>query len=471
MYSSGVYVIISMDGKYYPALELKLFFLEWLMILHTIWSYSLLFLLFFVAPGHVLGQGLLSIDGDFENGLGTFAIESCCSHSFTTARNLTRHGLYGARFELRRTDGDVAGSKRVEAKTSFPFTQDMWFNLNYLFPASYLPESSREMVAQWHDLPDQGEPWQAPSTSIWVSNNRLYLTNRWQFAKIGNNVFDGQNDYDLGPITLDRWTNIVVHVHWALDTSGRIELWRDGIQQVYQEGPNIYNDDRFPYLKFGIYKYNWKTTPSASKYDRRVLYVDDIRIGNERSNYAEVSTLGLPFLIENFTAPIDTFQVIRGGWQRRQGVYRLTNPVLQGPTILTNLTLHPVNIPPVFKLRVNALVAPSSTRRGNFAILFNYRDQRNYSYVSFSESAHSTLNGLYTVENGVRRPLLRFPTYITGGRWYHIEIGQHENSLEVWRDNTLVARALGITTTSGRVGFSSYDDIVSFDDLGIYYTP
>lgn len=438
---------------------------------HGIRYYALLVVVLVIAPYRVLAQGVLPVDGDFENGLGSFKVESCCTHSFTTVRNMTRHGLYGARFELRRTDGDVAGTKRVEAKTSFPFTQDMWFNLNYLFPASYLPEYSREIIAQWHDLPDKGEPWQAPSLSIWVSNNRLYLTNRWQFAKIGNNVFDGEKQYDLGAIKLDRWTNIVVHVHWALDASGRIELWRDGVQQVYQEGPNQYNDDLYPYLKFGIYKYHWKTNPTASKYNQRVLYVDDIRIGNKLSNYDEISTLGLPYLFEGFTSQVDTFQVVRGGWQRRQGVYQLVNPVRLGATILTNLTLHPLAVPPVFKLSVNAQVASSTTKRGNFAILFNYRDTRNYSYVSFSEAAHSTLNGLYTVENGIRRTWIRFPTFITGGRSYHIEVRQHDNSIEVWRDNVLVGRALGVLPRAGRVGFSSYDDIVSFDDLGIYYTP
>jgi hypothetical protein len=431
---------------------------------------SLLLLLIFT-PCLVLGQGLLPADGSFENGLGAFKLESCCTHSFKPVRDVTRNGRYGVRFELNRTDSDVAGSKRVEVKTAFPFSQDMWFNLNYMFPTNYSSEYSPEIVTQWHDLPDKGEPWQAPSLYVWVSNNRLYLTNRWQFAKIGNNIFDGQNQYDLGAVKLDRWTNIVVHVRWALDSTGRIELWRDGVQQVYQKGPNHFNDDRFPYLKFGIYKYHWKTTPTASSLNKRVVYMDDIRIGDLKSNYLEVSTLGMPFLIDGFTSLTDTFQVVAGGWQRRQGSYELTAPVLQGRSIFANLTLHPQIVPSTFNLRVDAKVSPSTTKEGNLAVLFNYKDNLNYSYVSFSETGHSSLNGLYTVVNGVRRTWIRFPNYIKGGRSYHIEVRQLNNLIEVWLDNTLVGSASGAMATSGRMGFSSYNDNVSFDNLGIYAMP
>ncbi|MDF5709165.1 MAG: heparin lyase I family protein [Nostoc sp. S4] len=156
---------------------------------------------FLTAQDLALAQQPPSFDGDFENGLGSLKLESCCSHSFSTVPIITRHGSYGARFELRRSDSDVATSRRVEAKTTFLSQQEMWFNLNYLFPQDYTPEESREIIAQWHDLPDKGEPWQMPSLNLWVSNNKLNLTNRWQLKKIGDfNKFDGESKYDLGDI-------------------------------------------------------------------------------------------------------------------------------------------------------------------------------------------------------------------------------------------------------------------------------
>ncbi|MEH1831128.1 MAG: polysaccharide lyase [Nostoc sp.] len=260
--------------------------------------YLLMFLItlsFLIAQNLAFAQQLPLFDGDFEQGLGSLLrLESCCSYSFTRVPMIARHGRYGARFELRRSDPIVETSKRAEVRTAFPFVQEMWFNINYLFPETYTPDRSAEIVAQWHDIHDQGEPGQKPSLSLWVLNNRLNLTNRWQFKKIGDDKFDGELNYDLGSIKLNSWTNIVVHVRWALDSNGLIELWQDGVQKIKKIGPNRYNDDRYPYFKFGIYKYDWKIKPEASTLNTRELYIDDVRIGSNNSSYAQISTLTNP---------------------------------------------------------------------------------------------------------------------------------------------------------------------------------
>ncbi|MDZ8187672.1 MAG: polysaccharide lyase [Nostoc sp. ChiSLP02] len=428
---------------------------------------------FLTAQDLAVAQLPPSFNGDFENGLGSsLKLESCCSHSFSTVPIITRRGSYGARFELRRTDPDVATSRRVEAKTAFPLQQEMWFNLNYLFPQDYTPEESRELIAQWHDLPDKGEPWQMPSLNLWVSNNRIYLTNRWQLKKIGDlNKFDGQLRYDLGDIELNRWTNIVVHIRWALDGSGLIELWRDGVKKVNQVGPNRYHDDLYPYLKFGIYKYDWKIKPQASKLNTRVLYIDDVRVGFKDSSYAKISTVGTLYITDPFTSTIDRFKVITGGaWLRRLGRYDLVSPVQSNGSVTTNLTLNQKTIPTNFNLKVDAQVnSPSSA--GDYSIVFNNKDLKNFSYINFSLVNRRGSNGIFTVKNGALTTLAIFTSPIQASKWDRLELKQVGSRIDVWKNSKLIGQATTNMPISGRVGFSSSGSNVSFDNLLVYQLP
>jgi len=428
---------------------------------------------FLTAQDFAFAQLPPSFDGDFENGLGSgLKLESCCSHSLSTVPIMTRSGSSGARFELRRTDPNVAGSTRVEAKTTFPLQQEMWFNLNYLFPEDYTPEKSAEIIAQWHDIPDKGEPWQMPSLNLWVSNNKLYFTNRWQLKKIGDaNKFDGQLVYDLGEIKLNRWTNIVIHVRWALDDSGLIELWRDGFKKVNQVGPNRYNDDLYPYLKFGIYKYDWRIRPQASKLNTRVLYVDDVRVGFKDSSYAKISSVGTLYTRDPFTSTIDTFNVITGGqWLRRLGRYDLASPVQSNGAVTTNLTLNEKTIPTNFNLKVDAQVnSPSSS--GDYSIVFNYKDLNNFSYINFSLVNRIGSNGIFTVKNGALTTLAVFTSPIQAGKWDRIELKQAGSTIDVWKNSKLIGKAITNVPVSGRIGFSSSGSNVSFDNFFVYELP
>jgi hypothetical protein len=56
-----------------------------------------------------------------------------------------------------------------------------------------------------------------------------------------------------------------------------------------QNMPNAYNDVAYPYLKFGLYKWNWGTTTS-----QRNIYYDKVWIGNSNSSYDEVKPSGSP---------------------------------------------------------------------------------------------------------------------------------------------------------------------------------
>ena len=50
-----------------------------------------------------------------------------------------------------------------------------------------------------------------------------------------------------------------------------------------QNMPNSYNDEKYPYFKFGVYKWEWGNPAT-----RRVIYFDEVRVGNKNSSYEEV---------------------------------------------------------------------------------------------------------------------------------------------------------------------------------------
>ena len=71
-----------------------------------------------------------------------------------------------------------------------------------------------------------------------------------------------------------------------------LEVWKNGEKVLTRRGPNTYNDRKETYFKTGVYKWDWKSNPSRSVVDRRVLYVDEIRWGDRTSSYAEVAPRG-----------------------------------------------------------------------------------------------------------------------------------------------------------------------------------
>jgi len=48
---------------------------------------------------------------------------------------------------------------------------------------------------------------------------------------------------------VDRW---VFHIKWSHKPDGLLEVWKDGKLVVRKTGPNTYNDERVPFLKWGL---------------------------------------------------------------------------------------------------------------------------------------------------------------------------------------------------------------------------
>ncbi|RDC62691.1 heparin lyase I family protein [Adhaeribacter pallidiroseus] len=95
-----------------------------------------------------------------------------------------------------------------------------------------------------------------------------------------------KKEFDLGAVTKDKWLDIVYHVKHSYRSDGVLQMWINGKKVVDYYGPNSYNDGVSPMLKMGIYKRNWY------KATKRVLYIDDIRVGSGSAGYNDVAPSG-----------------------------------------------------------------------------------------------------------------------------------------------------------------------------------
>lgn len=199
--------------------------------------------------------------------------QTATSYAITQSKERCYSSAQSARFELRDTDPEVQSGTRSEIV--FPTTTSLnrWYSFAIYFPADgYAKDDADEVINQWHQSGGK-----TPALCLRTKNDRLYIRilSLWK---------------DLGPIIKDTWQSYVLHVNHSAGTSGIVEIWRDGKLCFTYKGPNMYKvggDIKNPNWKLGIYKSTWNGT-QTTRTKKRVLYFDDIRMGNERATYEQM---------------------------------------------------------------------------------------------------------------------------------------------------------------------------------------
>jgi hypothetical protein len=87
----------------------------------------------------------------------------------------------------------------------------------------------------------------------------------------------------------------VLHAKWSEGNDGLLEVWKNRRLERVVEGQNKFADGRGHYFKIGVYKWDWNVKdPKDSKYkptatDKRLLYLDEVRIADGRGSLELVS--------------------------------------------------------------------------------------------------------------------------------------------------------------------------------------
>lgn len=200
--------------------------------------------------------------------------QHCCDYSLKQGTKATE-GAGSVRLEVRSTDPVVSSSIRSElVQPSEDDGTERWYGFN-MYLENWERDDAREHVIQWH--PDN--PSGSAVGSLFTSGGRyIFVTTHY----IGTN---GNGYSDLGPILSNQWVSWVLHIKWASDQTGIIQIWKNGALVL-----DVKNTQTSPamgsYFKLGINKFGWGIQPSSTT--QRVLYFDEVRIGDEKASYEDV---------------------------------------------------------------------------------------------------------------------------------------------------------------------------------------
>ncbi|RAU82007.1 polysaccharide lyase [Pontibacter arcticus] len=228
-------------------------------------------------------EGSSFIDGTYSP---FYKVQAKRIHNFDATTAKARKGSRSAKFELRKSDSGVIRSESIGRQSET--NRNRWYGLSmYLPSANWSTSNDWEIITQFWSQQDPGEPSHNPPIELFVSRGRLKLGVKWASARIHTDSNrDGEKKYDLGPVPKDKWVDFVYHINYSYKSDGVLEVWMDGKKVVDHRGPNSYNDAKVPYFKYGVYKRNWD-----SKTSKRLLYIDEVRVGNENATYNDVAPI------------------------------------------------------------------------------------------------------------------------------------------------------------------------------------
>ncbi len=203
-----------------------------------------------------------------------------------------RPGRKAARFVVPRAPNSF------RAEISLPHEkgwQERWYGARVLIPEGWVADTNRghDIVLQWHAIPGNGKPTH-PNLEISVGGANWHVRQSYGDPPDRKQGWKAMLDDPLRP---GAWAAWVIHAAWSPDTSGLLQIWKDGQLVVERRGPNVYGNlglTYTPYLKTGIYRPEWHTdTPEKrAAFDRvvtaatnKVVYVTDVKVGDARAGF------------------------------------------------------------------------------------------------------------------------------------------------------------------------------------------
>ncbi|WP_215223617.1 polysaccharide lyase [Echinicola shivajiensis] len=202
------------------------------------------------------------------------------SYGFGVAKNPAFEGTYSGRFELNDTDDEASSGTRAEALFPRMSEKERWYSYTlYLPSADYKIDRIYDIISQWH----QGSGTGSPTLTFRVTNDRFELEHGDQSST--------RKKYDLGPVSKDRWIDVVFHVVHSSGSDGHVQIWLDGNKVIDLKGGNMDSRYDLPRWKLGIYKDDWNGSETTDS-KRRVLFFDNVRLGNKDASFDEMTSMG-----------------------------------------------------------------------------------------------------------------------------------------------------------------------------------
>lgn len=233
-------------------------------------------------------------------GIGAYG---CCAYSVGIALSPTRTGKYAYRLDARAGDPRVAGANhRASVQVGGSVMGEYWYGWSTYIPADWQNTSQFHVLTHWH-VGSAMQPLQL------VNNGDKIMWQHWYgFGTVGGS---GTTNATLTTLwTGDfnamkgKWTDWVVHANWQTDSSGYIQAWQNGTKVVDWHGVSVTPGGGSPYWNCG---FNFQAAES------RVMYCDELRMGDASSSYAEVAPPPLGLDCPEAPAPVLINECITAG--------------------------------------------------------------------------------------------------------------------------------------------------------------
>lgn len=225
-------------------------------------------------------------------------IESCNPINISTSTVTKFSGNSSGHFISNLSDTSVCLEARSQVlyndvvSTNFERWYGFAFYLNDTYPANYegvesIFEFFRTDTVDLYPpfmLNYQGyEPGYLPETTQWKPGTYL-TTNRFTRMSPPSTPYMWYIN-PVGPINKNQWNVAVIHIKWSGDTSGRINVWVNDTLFYNYGGPTTYGPVQ---LRLGIDNWNWRLKWGNYLSNKRELFIDEFRIGDELATYLDV---------------------------------------------------------------------------------------------------------------------------------------------------------------------------------------
>lgn len=200
-------------------------------------------------------------------------------YSCTLNTEIKRFNSKSLKFDLKYSDGTgrseinfpILWKKRLGGISSVGIEFDL------LIPSDYVDESSREGFFQLHHASDGlNLSTASPNIILYAENGHMYFRTMGYEGHLTSMKEAVVETYDLGKIEKGVWHRY--SIFWRQSYIKSVipitALYVDGTLQVCTNAVNFYNSPIAAYPKFGIYKWDWKTTPTTVS--ERIAYFDNI---------------------------------------------------------------------------------------------------------------------------------------------------------------------------------------------------
>lgn len=206
-----------------------------------------------------------------------------------------RSGNKALRFEWR-TSGLAKTNTSKKAmihygKSPLSATTDRWYGFSFYVSSNEFKseEKGHALIFQLHATPDfsLNEPWRVPPVSLSLRDGQLRFWHTFDHDQISpknDNIRPNGKAYTISKQTdlFDHWTDVVVRTKFSLEKKGIAQVWIDGKQVLDIQDIDLgYNDVVGPYPSWGLYSYKGP--------ERRVIYFDEITIGDQNATYVDVA--------------------------------------------------------------------------------------------------------------------------------------------------------------------------------------